>query len=399
MKKALFILVLALFCPAINAVEVDDLLALPDNPRKGVWTQCIKVNAPLILSDITSATLLSFNAKKMEKAVVRCGKSILTPAGIKLDKEGNGHVELNPKKLPAGPINIQIIAANSHGECDVFELQLWNAAKKTAKTDVGMPKRKPKAAKGMTLDFYDDFNAPLSISKDGHNARWNAHKPTFGDFSGWPFSDPTNTPEGPFAQRDGYLIIQARKPEGTRGSTGLIAPVDMQGNGYKAKPPFYMECRFMAHSAPGTWPAFWTITNIYRGPGDELDVIEAYGGWGDKAANNTGYYTTTHYWEQKDKQGKQIPNDDKLIEKKVDDTSWSQEFHTYGVLVTEDSTTYYRDDIPVHSLPTNAMSYNNSHVFLINYAIGGASGWHIDLERYGNRSNMYVDYVRVFTKK
>ena len=38
-------------------------------------------------------------------------------------------------------------------------------------------------------------------------------------------------------------------------------------------------------------------------------------------------------------------------------------------------------------------------VFLINYAIGGASGWHIDLERYGNRSNMYVDYVRVFTKK
>ena len=38
-------------------------------------------------------------------------------------------------------------------------------------------------------------------------------------------------------------------------------------------------------------------------------------------------------------------------------------------------------------------------VFLINYAIGGASGWQIDLERYGNRSNMYVDYVRVFDKK
>jgi hypothetical protein len=34
--------------------------------------------------------------------------------------------------------------------------------------------------------------------------------------------------------------------------------------------------------------------------------------------------------------------------------------------------------------------------FLINYAIGGISGWKIDLERYGNVSDMYVDYVRVY---
>ena len=172
----------------------------------------------------------------------------------------------------------------------------------------------------------------------------------------------------------------------------------MDGKGYWATPPFYMECRFMAHSAPGTWPAFWTITNIHRGPGDELDIIEAYGGWGEKNPNNTGYFTTTHYWEQKDASGKQLPGDDKLIKTGKDDTSWSQEFHTYGVYVDKDSTVYYRDGQPVHSIPTNAMSYENKHVFLINYAIGGASGWQIDLERYGNRSNMYVDYVRVFTQ-
>lgn len=36
------------------------------------------------------------------------------------------------------------------------------------------------------------------------------------------------------------------------------------------------------------------------------------------------------------------------------------------------------------------------HFFLINYGIGGNSGWPVDLERYNRSSYMYVDYVRVF---
>ena len=38
------------------------------------------------------------------------------------------------------------------------------------------------------------------------------------------------------------------------------------------------------------------------------------------------------------------------------------------------------------------------HFFLINYPIGGGgnSGWPVDLERYRQSSDMYVDYVRVF---
>ena len=48
--------------------------------------------------------------------------------------------------------------------------------------------------------------------------------------------------------------------------------------------------------------------------------------------------------------------------------------------------------------PTNPVSYERPHVFMVNYAIGGGSGWYIDLERYGNASDMFVDYVRVFTK-
>ena len=45
---------------------------------------------------------------------------------------------------------------------------------------------------------------------------------------------------------------------------------------------------------------------------------------------------------------------------------------------------------------TNNYSYEQPHVILINYAIGGASGWKINLDRYKNTSEMYVDYLRVF---
>ena len=46
----------------------------------------------------------------------------------------------------------------------------------------------------------------------------------------------------------------------------------MDGEGFFTKAPCYLEYRFTAQSAPGTWPAFWTLTSIDRGlNGDELD--------------------------------------------------------------------------------------------------------------------------------
>ena len=57
---------------------------------------------------------------------------------------------------------------------------------------------------------------------------------------------------------------------------------------------------------------------------------------------------------------------------------------------------YYLDDLPVFAHPTNDYSRRLPHFFLINYAIGGNSGWPVDLERYRQSSDMYVDYVRVF---
>lgn len=369
------------------------------------WVESIRVISPAPCSEVSGKLKVRLQAMGMERLSAQCFISLkakpqqmmLTPKGIRLGKDGVGTFMLNMRELPHGPLTIQIMG-ESQSVRDIYELQLYNTEGMPA--IAGIPDTIPIAANGMQLVYSDDFDEPLSISHDGRGTRYNAHKPTFGDFSGWPFSDPEGK-QNPFIQRDTYLIIHARKDEGSRGSTGLIATVDMDGKGFRAKAPFYMECRLMAHSAPGTWPAFWTVTNIHKGKGDELDVIESYGGWGDGNPNSTGYWVTSHFWDQTDTQGQPLKHPGKLIETTAGrlGTSWSQTFHTYGLHVDCLKTTYFLDDEEVWSHPTNSYSYEQPHVILINYAIGGASGWKINLERYNNTSEMYVDYLRVFEKR
>ncbi|MCD7974056.1 MAG: family 16 glycosylhydrolase [Candidatus Azobacteroides sp.] len=375
------------------------------------WIQSIRIIEPACRSEVKGKITITFQAPGMDLAKALCwsqptkdnpsewGHDVnLTPDGLTLEKDGTGSFTMDADKFPAGPMNVRIYAQNKDGFKDFFELQLYN--KGGVKWNQGIPKQDPPGARGLKLVFYDDFDGPLSISNDGRNARYNAHKPRFGDFSGWPFSD-VDGPDNPFEQVDTYLKIKARKRPGTNGSTGLLASVNMDGEGFWAKPPCYLECRFTGQSAPGTWPAFWTITQLDRDvPGDELDIVEAYGGVGKGNPNHVGYSLVSHFWGQKNPDGSKKKEYDRVVPimELGGKSYWSTTFHTYAVYIGLDETIYYFDDIEVLRHPTNEES-KNPHVFLINYAIGGISGWPVDLERYGNGSDMYVDYVRVYAKE
>lgn len=183
------------------------------------------------------------------------------------------------------------------------------------------------------------------------------------------------------------------------GTTGLIASVDMDGKGFWTKAPCYLECRFTAQSAPGTWPAFWTITHLDKvDESDELDIVEAYGGVGKGNPNHPGYSIVSHFWGQKNLDGSDKEHPGKVVPiMEIGGKSyWSTTFHTYGVYIGLEETVYYFDNIEVFRHHTNQISRNYPHAFLINYAIGGISRWSIDLERYANGSDMYVDFVRVY---
>lgn len=402
--------------PTLTAAETDgEYLDFNYGQATGgdEWIQSIRVTKPACRDTIQGDVTVEFEAPGMTVAKAMCwqqpttaqpdpwGHDVeLTDQPLVLSPTGKGSFVFHGDEFPNGPIAIRIHARNPKGKQDIFELQLFNAG--GVKWNQGIPSTSPPAAAGLSLVFADDFDGPLSISNDGRGARYSAHKPGGGDFSGWQFSDVRG--EGkPFAQRGTWLCIAARKDaESPKGRSGLIASVDQDFKGFWAKAPTYLECRFIAQSAPGTWPAFWTLTHRDPGQGgDELDIIEAYGGLGKGHPNQPGYAVTSHFWRQTNADGsKKKGFGSRIPIRKVGGGSyWSSTFHTYAVLITEQDTVYYCDDIEVYRHPTNDLSWKKPHSFLINYAIGGLSGWPIDLKRYQNGSDMWVDYVRVYAKE
>jgi hypothetical protein len=96
--------------------------------------------------------------------------------------------------------------------------------------------------------------------------------------------------------------------------------------------------------------------DVYKGlkePADELDVVEAYGGEGKGQPNQRGYWVNSHYRNQGPDGGKDETQDrfSGMIEMTklavAGGSSWYETFHTYGVLVGEEETVYYCDEIEV----------------------------------------------------
>ncbi len=315
-------------------------------------------------------------------------------ASVSLDGNGAGSFDFAADRYPHGPITVRISGTRiTDGYVDTCYLQLYNTG--GVSWNEGIPAAAPPGAAGMSLAFEDDFNGPLSISGTGYGTRYGAHKPDGLDFSQIPFVDPA--PDGPFFQRDTYLIIRANAQ---RNTTGLISSVNSRdGTGFTVKAPYYMECRFIAADAIGTWPAWWTMTDEFKNgkwgdKSDELDIIEAYGGDGPKSPNApTAYMVTPHMWgyQAANIVDKASPID---MRKMGGGGGWADTSHTYGLLVKHDTFVFYLDNVEVLRVPASPLAVQNPTYFMVNLATGG--GWPVDLSRYGNIVDMYVDYIRVY---
>lgn len=412
----------ALAMPASASEEYADQFNYGQASGKGQdWVQSIRVTTPAYRSTVRGATTVTFAAPGMDKAEVRCWHqpdaahpgawgydAVVMPA-----QPITGKTEVSfsfpADEFPTGPTTIRIATRNDAGKQDICELQLFNAGGVAWKQ--GLPAEAPPAAKGLQLIFADDFATMPSISRSGVGTTYQGHKPPDGsqDFSGWRFSHKDDYPgaHDPYEQVGTWLRIKARAEGADKKTwgTGIFAPVDLDYNGVTAAPPFYMECRLTAQSAPGAWPAFWTLTvpNPDFPGGDELDIIEGYGGVGPGNPNdNVGYHCVSHFWGQdaynktvKEK-GYKTHTRPPMMEL-AGKSYWSTTFHTYGVYVDATDTVYYFDNIEVLRHPSGPVSAVTPAYFLINYAIGGISGWKIDMQRYGNASDMWVDWVRVYS--
>lgn len=242
---------------------------------------------------------------------------------------------------------------------------------------------------GYRVTFNEQFD-DLSVSAWGpagsDGTRWIAHTPWRGDFGDARFADPT--PGFPFTIQDGLLRIEARK-KGGRWRSGLLSAVDPDGNGFKQQYG-YFECRAKFPQGPGTWPAFWLmgLKNLRGLPDNtgprvnpEIDVVEHYGHWPWR------YHYVLHQWGRGGAESKHEG-------KRFVVFGMEEDFHTYGVLIDEQSIILYFDGVELHREKT--LECVKTPLFpLINLALG--PGWPVD--KTPNPSYMLVDYVRVWQKE
>jgi len=371
----------------------------------------IDVTSPAYCSEVEGPTRVRVSAPGVKRVVARCWRqggrfgadSVVATVG--LDEKGRGAFTFPAGRYPHGPITLRI-SGEAGAARDTCYLQLYN--KGGVSWREGLPKAPP-AAEGMALVFADDFIGPLSISSTDPKATYYDHKPPNGrqDFSVHRFTS-HGASSSPFLQVGTYLRIRAS--DAAR-SAGLISSLKNDASGVKVKLPCYFECRFIGPNAVGTWPAFWLMTDYMtdwakhegKGPCDELDIIEAYGGEGPGSPNaDDTYMITPHCWNQGD--------EGKTIERKAFEglknpcrmrkfgipSTWFEALHIYGCKITETDTIYYCDDIEVGRHTTFRLCREKPLFFMVNLATGG--GWPVDLSRYGGLADMYVDYVRVYAK-
>ena len=247
----------------------------------------------------------------------------------------------------------------------------------------------------------------------------------------------TDSPENVSVQ-DGYLNLTARysptktKWDGTQiprtckdGSTvydapftsGMITTKTKDGTVLYAAPGtgFYAEARIKLPTARSSWSSFWATGTKGGWPGNgEIDVFESKGY--DPSFLMSNIHTPRVGNPKKTQQHQGMMHGD---------TATSQsEFHTYGVLKTNDAIEFYFDGQMTHRVKMQDMKGasnpfadpENNLVLKLNQMVGGSylakhDNWSdktfVDASKFaddyksadGAGSTMYVDYVRVYEPK
>jgi len=386
---------LAIYNTALSARQVAQVSGLGAYPLGRV-----SVLSPAYCSDVTGNTAISIVAPGFATATARCwqaggayGTDSVVSAITLTGSNGSGSFTFPAASYPHGP-NIIRISATNGALSDTCYLQVYNTV--GAPWNEGMPSTPPPATSG-TLVFADDFTSMPAISPSGIGVTYASSKPGGGNFGFLPFRDVSNA-NNPFFQRDGYLRIRASTDAD---STGFLSSLHSDMSGFSMQRPLYMECRFIAQDAPGSWPAFWTLTTngislSGSPPCDEEDVLEAYGGDGGGNPNSsTAYSLNSHEWNQTGIPGGEHISTVIAMPGVGGGAGWSYTPHVLGMEVNSSETIYYLDNIEIGRKETSTVSLTNRFWFMFNLAAGG-NGWPLDLSRYNGMIDMYVDYVRAY---
>ena len=185
---------------------------------------------------------------------------------------------------------------------------------------------------------------------------------------------------------DGTLTIKAYKEDGEWKSARL--------NSKKSWKYGYIEARMKITDRAGAWPAFWMMPqdSVYGEwpKSGEIDIME-------NAPSTCGVhkvFSTLHAEGHSGGEGKSIGA-------KVFGEELAEEWHSIGVLWTEDTITSYYDGkargFYENDRTTKNWPYDKDFYIILNLAIGGnLGGSKSDVATLNEEAEFQIDYVRVY---
>ena len=241
----------------------------------------------------------------------------------------------------------------------------------------------PRQAYGYKLDFQDEFDT-LDISPDGLGKHsW---------YEGVWFNQ-RHAPLSNISASLSTLKLEWHRGQGSADTS--ITTLSRDKRRFRAWRYGYFEARMKWDVVKGAWPAFWLIPVedatgrvTYNGVKEsgEIDVFEGLGG------DPHDFYGTIHDWVNL-KDNASRPNRFRLHE----DVDFS-DYHTYGLLWTPGTVTWYLDNRPLHSEPTPIVFDRQTYFLVLSMQEGvkWKSGVLSGVE--SDKLTLCVDWVRVWTK-
>ncbi|WP_432572783.1 glycoside hydrolase family 16 protein [Kineococcus sp. SYSU DK005] len=304
---------------------------------------------------------------------------------------GRAVLTLDTADVPRGPITI-LLQAEGTGASAAVPLQLFHRGGRMTSSPTFAPR-------GLTPQWSEEFNGPVSVSATGEGALYAAAKPTasgaesFGEAA---FADPASG-AGTVATVDGYLRLRAESTAGRTAAAqqgqssvgGMLSSLRVGAGGFAAQYG-YFEARMTGAPGRGSWPAFWTL-NTRSATRDnavvgEADAVELYG------HNPAGSCHTIHHYDPTF-EGGQRGEGRCLGDNGFSD--WTTNWHTYGMRIVPGGALFFIDGVQVADLHGKLGRYDEPFFFMVNLALGG--DWPVDLSATAGRTDLYVDWIRVYT--
>lgn len=190
---------------------------------------------------------------------------------------------------------------------------------------------------------------------------------------------------------DGKLVLTAKKVNNNK-VAGSYTSTRMITMGKKEFTYGKIEVSAKLPSGTGIWPAIWmlggNINSVSWPACGEIDIME-YVGFEPDVVHGT-VHTPAGYGANGNGSSKSL-------------TTAEEEFHTYGILWTEQSIKFYVDtpDNLVHTYNPNTKTADNwpfdkPHFFIFNIAVGGTWGGAQGIDNAIFPQTMEIDYVRVY---